>query len=78
MSTQGQEKTDRNFVSENGRTEVEFVKPDYQSSIADLEEGAAPSHHIRRGGTDSEQASSGQVHRLPQDSRLSEFRHVAI
>ena len=38
MSTQGQTKTDSNFVSEKVRREVEFVNPDYQPSVAELEE----------------------------------------
>ena len=42
MSTQGQEKTGRNFVSEKGRPGVEFVNLDYQPSVADLEEDNAP------------------------------------
>ena len=38
MSTHGQKKTGRTFVSEKGRSEVEIVNPDYQSSVAALEE----------------------------------------
>ena len=37
MSTQGQKKTDRNFVSEKSRPEIEIVNPDYQPRVADLE-----------------------------------------
>ena len=41
MSTQGQTKTDSNFVSEKVRREVEFVNPDYQPSVAELQEAHA-------------------------------------
>ncbi|MCY4610832.1 MAG: hypothetical protein OXC38_03920 [Gammaproteobacteria bacterium] len=39
MSTQEQKKTDHNFVSERGRQKAEIVNPDYQPSVAELEEG---------------------------------------
>ncbi|MDE0311811.1 MAG: hypothetical protein OXI52_06065 [Caldilineaceae bacterium] len=42
MSTEGQKKTDCNFVSEKGQPEVEIVDPDYQPSLVDLEEDNAP------------------------------------
>ena len=42
MSTQGQNKPDRNFVPLKDRPEIESVDPNYQPSVADLEEDNAP------------------------------------